>query len=109
MLLGAAFASDPHLVHQAQSASVLVWGSLVYAGAVSSVMATAALFWLVQRREAGRFAPYLLTTPLVSSALGVSFFGDVITWRLVVGALATLGGVAVVALAERRGVAPAQA
>ena len=109
VLLGAAFASDPHLVHQAQSASALVWASLVYAGAVSSVMATVALFWLVQRREAGRFAPYLLTTPLVSSALGVSFFGDVITWRLVVGALATLGGVAVVALAERRGVAPAQA
>ena len=108
VLLGAAFASDPHLVQKAQAASGLVWASLVYAGAVSSVMATVALFWLVQRREAGRFAPYLLTTPLVSSALGVSFFGDMITWRLVVGALATLGGVAVVALAERRAVAPAQ-
>ena len=60
-----------------------------------------ALFWLVQRREAGRFAPYLLTTPLVSSALGVSFFGDVLTERLIAGAVATLAGVAVVALAER--------
>jgi O-acetylserine/cysteine efflux transporter len=108
VLLGAAFASEPHLVHQARSAGALVWASLVYAGAVSSVVATVALFWLVQRREAGRFAPYLLTTPLVSSALGVSFFGDVITWRLVAGAAAALGGVAVVALAERRAVAPAQ-
>lgn len=109
VLLAAAFASEPHVVQQARSASALVWASLVYAGAVSSVMATVALFWLVQRREAGRFAPYLLTTPLVSAALGISFFGDVITWRLVAGAAATLGGVAVVALAERRGVAPAQA
>ena len=89
--------------------SALVWASLVYAGAVSSVLATVALFWLVQRRAAGRFAPYLLSTPLVSSALGVAFFGDVITIRLLVGAAATLGGVAIVALAERRGVAPAQA
>ena len=108
VLLAAAFVSEPHLVQQARSASALVWASLVYAGAISSVLATVALFWLVQRRQAGRFAPYLLTTPLVSSALGVTFFGDVITWRLVVGAAATLGGVAVVALAERRGVAPDQ-
>ena len=109
VLLAAAFATEPHLAQQARSASALVWASLVYAGAVSSVLATVALFWLVQRRQAGRFAPYLLTTPLVSSALGVTFFGDVITFRLVVGAAATLGGVAIVALAERRGVAPAQA
>ena len=108
VLLAAAFATEPHLVQQAKAASPLVWASLVYAGAVSSVMATVALFWLVQRREAGRFAPYLLSTPLVSSALGVAFFGDVITLRLVAGAAATLGGVAVVALAERRGVAPAK-
>ena len=109
VLLGAAFASEPHLAQQATAASPLVWASLIYAGAVSSVLATVALFWLVQRREASRFAPYLLSTPLVSSALGVAFFGDVITVRLVAGAAATLGGVAVVALAERRGVAPAKA
>ena len=109
VLLAGAFATEPHLIQQASHASALVWASLVYAGAVSSVLATVALFWLVQRRAAGRFAPYLLSTPLVSSALGVAFFGDVITVRLLVGAVATLGGVAVVALAERRGVAPAQA
>ena len=108
VLLGAAFATEPHLVQQAAAASPLVWASLVYAGAISSVLATVALFWLVQRREAGRFAPYMLATPLVSSALGVAFFGDVITVRLLAGAAATLGGVAVVALAERRGAAPAQ-
>ena len=108
VLLAAAFVTEPHLVQQAKAASVLVWGSLVYAGAVSSVMATVALFWLVQRREAGRFTPFLLSTPLVSAVFGVAFSGDVITVRLLVGAAATLAGVAAVALAERRGVAPAQ-
>ncbi len=109
VLLAAAFTTEPHLGVQVHAASPLVWASLVYAGAVSSVLATVALFWLVQRREAGRFAPYLLTTPLVTAVLGVAFFGDVITGRLLLGAAATLGGVAVVALAERRGVAPARA
>ena len=71
VLLAAAFVTEPHLVQQAKAASVLVWASLVYAGAVSSVMATVALLWLVQRREAGRFAPFLLSTPLVRAVFGV--------------------------------------
>ena len=105
VLLAAAFATSPDIIQQARAASALVWWSIVFAGLVSSVFATVALFWLVQRREAGRFSPYLLTTPLVSSALGVSLFGDVITARLIVGSVCALAGVAVVALAERgRGV-----
>ena len=69
---------------------------------MSSVFATGALFWLAQRREAGRFTPYLLTTPLVTALLGVALFGDVLTPRLVLGGLVTLAGVAVVAVTERR-------
>ncbi len=37
----------------------------------------------------------------MTTALGVSFFGDVLTPKLVLGAVATLGGVALVAVAER--------
>jgi O-acetylserine/cysteine efflux transporter len=101
VLLTGAFLTSPHLAEQARATSALVWWSIVYAALVSSVGATAALFWLVQRREAGRFAPYLLTTPLVSAAFGVGFFGDVLTFHLIVGAAGTLAGVAIVALAER--------
>jgi O-acetylserine/cysteine efflux transporter len=68
-----------------------------------------ALFWLLQRREASRFTPYLLTTPLVTTLFGVTFFRDALTWRLLVGAAATLAGVAVVALADRRRASPSLA
>ena len=101
VLLTGAFLTSPHLMVQARAASALVWWSIVYAGLASSVGATVALFWLVQRREAGRFTPYLLTTPLVSTLFGVGVFGDVLTWRLILGAAGTLAGVALVALAER--------
>jgi len=101
-LLVLAFATEPDLVPRARAASALVWWSIVYAGLISSACASVMLFWLVQRREAGRFTPYFLTTPLVSSSLGVLAFHDLITPRLLFGAAATLGGVAVVALAERR-------
>ena len=82
-------------------AGPLVWASVVWAGLVSSIVATGLLFWLVQRREAGRVTPYLLATPLVSCAIGVGFLGDVLTPQIIVGGLIAMAGVALVALAER--------
>lgn len=97
-----ALISEPHMVEQAKAASIWVWLSVVYAGLVSSVGATVALFWLLQRREASRFTPYLLTTPLVTTVMGVTFFHDVLNWRIALGAVAAMAGVAIVALTERR-------
>ena len=101
-LLAMSFLTEPHVVERARAASWAVWASIGYAGLVSSVGATVALFWLVQRREAGRFTPLLLATPLVSSVLGVTLFHDVLNPRLIFGGLATLAGIVLVALAERR-------
>jgi O-acetylserine/cysteine efflux transporter len=101
-LLIGAFVSDPNTLTAAKAASPMVWLSVLYAGLGSSVGATVALFWLLQRREASRFTPYLLSTPVVTMLFGVTFFRDALTWRLVLGAAATMAGVAIVALSERR-------
>ena len=82
-------------------ATPMVWASLLWAGVVSSVLATTLLFWLVQRREAGRVTPYLLVTPVVSMFIGWSFMGDILTPQILTGSAITMGGVALVALAER--------
>ena len=84
-----------------QRATPMVWASLLWAGVVSSVLATTLLFWLVQRREAGRVTPYLLATPVVSMAIGWGFMGDVLTPQILIGSAVAMGGVALVALAER--------
>jgi O-acetylserine/cysteine efflux transporter len=84
-----------------QQADALIWACVIWAGLVSSVLATTLLFWLVQKREAGRVTPYLLSTPLVSILIGWGFMGDVLTPQILVGAALTMGGVAIVALAER--------
>lgn len=83
------------------SAGPLVWVSVAWAGLVSSILATGLLFWLVQRREAGRVTPYLLATPLVSIIIGVAFLGDVLTPQIIAGGLIAMTGVALVALSER--------
>lgn len=82
-------------------AGPLVWASVVWAGLVSSIVASGLLFWLVQKREAGRVTPYLLATPIVSCAIGVGFLGDILTPQIIVGGVIAMAGVALVALAER--------
>lgn len=84
-----------------QRADALVWACVVWAGLVSSVIATTLVFWLVQKREAGRVTPYLLATPVVSILIGWGLMGDVLTPQILTGAVLTMGGVAIVALAER--------
>ena len=88
-------------VEALQQASPLVWVCVLWAGLVSSVLATTMVFWLVQKREAGRVTPYLLATPVVSILIGWLFMGDVLTAQILTGAALTIGGVAIVALAER--------
>ena len=84
-----------------QAATPLVWVAVVWAGLVSSVLATTLVFWLVQKREAGRVTPYLLATPVVSILIGWLWMGDVLTPQILTGAALSIAGVAVVALAER--------
>ncbi len=88
-------------VEAVREATPLIWICLLWAGVVSSVFATSMVFWLVQKREAGRVTPYFLVTPVVSMAIGWGFMGDVLTLQILTGAALTMGGVAVVALAER--------
>ncbi|HZW16737.1 MAG TPA: DMT family transporter [Brevundimonas sp.] len=88
-------------VEALQQASMLVWACVLWAGLVSSVLATTMVFWLVQKREAGRVTPYLLATPVVSILIGWLFMGDVLTTQILAGAALTIGGVVVVAAAER--------
>ena len=84
-----------------QKADALIWACLIWAGVVSSVLATTLVFWLVQKRPAGRVTPYLLATPVVSILIGWSLMGDVLTPQILTGAALTMVGVAVVAVAER--------
>ena len=87
-------------IEAVMSSTPIIWLCLIWAGLVSSVFATSVVFWLVQKREAGRVTPYLLATPVVSIAIG-AMMGDTLTVQILTGAALTIAGVAVVALAER--------
>ena len=106
-LLAMTFAFEPNVVTRVQAAAPIAWACVAFAGVVSTIGASALLFWLVQRREAGRVTPYFLLTPLVSCTIGVLFMGDKLSIQLVIGAAATMAGVALVALTAKK-VVPAE-
>ena len=80
----------------------VAWAAIVFGAIVSSIVANAFMFRLVQNYEVSRTTPYLLMTPVISFALAALVLGDRITPQILAGAAATMGGVALVALAERR-------
>ena len=102
VLLAMSLVFETDQVAKIQAAPPIAWGAVVFAGVVSTVGASALLFWLVQRREPGRVTPYFLLTPLVSCSIGILFLGDRLTPQLLIGGGATMVGVALVALTEKR-------
>lgn len=107
VLLVMSFGFEDNVVERVRTAAPIAWACVAFAGVVSTIGASALLFWLVQRREAGRVTPYFLLTPLVSCTIGVLFMGDALSPQLVIGAAATMAGVALVALTAKK-VVPAE-
>jgi O-acetylserine/cysteine efflux transporter len=89
-------------IEAALAAPWYVWGALVFGGLVSSIVANAFLFRLVQKYEVSRTTPYLLMTPVISFALAAIVLHNQITPQILLGAALTIGGVLLVAIAERR-------
>ncbi|WP_396595617.1 DMT family transporter [Brevundimonas sp. R86498] len=100
LALGSA-AFETGQIEAVRAAPPLIWLCMLWAGVISSVFATSMVFWLVQKREAGRVTPYFLATPVVSIGIGWGWLGDVLSVQILAGAVLTMAGVAVVALAER--------
>lgn len=80
-----------------------IWGAIAFAALASSVAANALMFRLVQRYEVSRTTPFLFISPVLGVGLGVVVLHDPVTPQFLLGAALTLAGVALVALAERRG------
>jgi O-acetylserine/cysteine efflux transporter len=98
----ASFAFERGHVEAAQAAHWSVWVFIAFGAIVSSIVANAFMFKLLQKYEVSRTTPFLLLTPVISFALAVAILHDRITVQILIGAAATLAGVALVALAERR-------
>jgi O-acetylserine/cysteine efflux transporter len=98
----ASLAFEHDHVAEAQRAHWSVWFFIAFGAIVSSIVANAFMFRLVQKYEVSRTTPYLLMTPVITFTLAAVVLGDTITPNIIAGAATTMIGVALVALAERR-------
>lgn len=89
-------------IEAAVNAPWYAWACIAFGAIVSSIVANAFMFRLVQKYEVSRTTPYLLMTPVFSFVLAVLMLDSRITPQILLGAALTIGGVALVALAERR-------
>jgi O-acetylserine/cysteine efflux transporter len=101
LALGSAVFETGHL-EAARAAHWSVWLFIAFGAIVSSIVANAFMFRLVQRYEVSRTTPFMLLSPVITFTLASIILGDVITPQMLLGAAATMGGVVLVALAERR-------
>ncbi|MBY0565023.1 MAG: EamA family transporter [Hyphomonadaceae bacterium] len=102
-LIGGSFAFEGDHAVRLADASWLAWACIVFGALVSSIVANAFMFSLLQKYEVSRTTPYMLMTPVVSFTLAALVLGDTITVQILIGAGMAMAGIALVALAERRG------
>ena len=83
------------------------WGALLYSAVLASLFAHTAYFALVRRYPVSSVAPVTVLAPVFSVLFSVLLLGDRLDWRMVLGGLMTLSGVAVIVTREGKAAAAA--
>ena len=81
-------------------AGTVGWTALLYSALLASLFAHTAYFALIRRYPVTRVAPITVLAPLFSVVFSVLLLGDRLDWRMTVGGLMTLSGVAVIVARE---------
>lgn len=101
LLIGALlFERDPVAVITQASWGAWISVAMIVIGA--TLIGHSGFFWLLRRYPIPMMAPFLLLAPIIGAMSGVLWFGDVLTWRMVVGGGLTLAGVLIITIREGR-------
>jgi len=90
--------TEPEAWGAIASATWVGWGAVLFAALISNLFAHAGMFYLYQRYEVSLIAPLTLMAPIMTIGLGVWLLGDVLTTRMIIGAVITTLGVLVITL-----------
>lgn len=79
-----------------QTADMKAWGGILYSGLMSSLIGHGGVTWLLGRYEVSAVSPYYLTAPVFAVTASILILGESLSVTMIIGALLTLAGVAVV-------------
>jgi O-acetylserine/cysteine efflux transporter len=84
------------------SAGALEWAGCFYVAFASSLVGHAGIYYLLQRYEVTQTAPLTLMSPIFTIFFSVMLLGDILTTRMIIGALIALTGVLIVSLRQKQ-------
>lgn len=88
------------------NASPAAWAAVIYTALLASLVGHGGVYYLFQRYDVSLVSPMLLAAPLVGVMSGVLVLHEPLTTRIIVGGLAVLAGVGVIAIRQRPSVEP---
>ncbi len=102
IMLAGSFAFEGNHWELVKTASVLQWGGALYTAFASSLIGHAGIYYLLQRYEVTQTAPLTLLSPIFTVIFSVMLLGDVLTTRMIVGALIALTGILIVSIRQKQ-------
>ncbi|ABS64018.1 protein of unknown function DUF6 transmembrane [Parvibaculum lavamentivorans DS-1] len=105
LMLGASAIFERDLLGLVLTADLLDWAGVFYVAFASSLVGHAGIYYLLQRYEVTQTAPLTLLSPVFTVFFAVMLLGEVLTSRMLVGALVALTGVLIVSIRQKRIVA----
>ena len=84
-----------------ETATLSQWSGIAYTALLSSLVAHAGFYYMLQRYEVSKISPFTLLSPLFTVIFSVMLLGEELTWRIILGGVITLAGVAIISLRER--------
>ena len=90
-----------------RTATGLELAAPIYSAIGASLIGHGIVYYLLGRYPVSVTTPLMLLSPVLAVVFGVLLWGDVLTWKLVLGSILTLGGIAVITIpAAARRAAP---
>ena len=85
-----------------RSATLREWATPLYSALAASLVGHGIVYLLLGRYPVGVVTPLLLLSPVLAVVFGVLLWGDVLTWKLILGGILTLAGIAVITVPAPR-------
>lgn len=89
-----------------RSATLRELATPVYSALAASLIGHGIVYFLLGRYPVGVVTPLLLLSPVLAVAFGVLLWGDVLTWKLILGGILTLAGIAIITVPAPHRAAP---
>lgn len=82
------------------------WGALLFQSVIVAIFSYLIWYNMMRRYPVNQVMPFTLLLPMIGVISGHLVLGEIVTWQMILGGLATLAGVAIVVIRRPAVVAP---